>query len=230
MTLWELLRACVRHWPVVLIGAVLTAGLGIAAAADDGVYFTRTQVIFLAPTSSLYPNALQTQSEDIIDTAGAVAKRITGPGEVLKFASPDVTLVGLGVRDGWSLRLPDTGGQWASNFASQRLVLDIVGPSRDDVGAKQDAIVSRIDDELDALQREAGVDPVDDITATTAPETTVIYHVGGSRPRVMAATALLGSGATIAAVVLLERRRRVAGVPKREADGLNRAAVSEART
>ena len=106
MTVWELVRAFVRRWPIVLVGALVTAGAGLAALNDDGVYFTRTEILFLAPTSPLYPNALRTQSEDIIIAAGAVARRISGPQAETKFASPDVTLVGLGVREGWWLRLP----------------------------------------------------------------------------------------------------------------------------
>jgi hypothetical protein len=208
MTFWELIRALVRRWPIVLIGAVCTIALGYLAISDKGVYFTRTEIIFLAPTSSLYPNALKTQSEDIIDTAGVVAKRINGSGEVTKFASPDVTLVGEGVRDGWSLRLPDTGGQWAANFQDQMLLLDIVAPTEEEVRERQTELIARVQSELNALQREKGVAPVNDITAAPAPASTVIFHVGGSKPRVLGMTALLGVGATIGAIVILETRRR----------------------
>ena len=208
MTFWELIRAFLRPWPVVLIGALCTAGAGYLAIQDDGVYFTRTEIVFLAPTSTLYPNALRTQSEDIIVTAGVVAKAITGPGKVTKFSSPDVTLIGMGVRDGWSLRLPDTGGQWATNFATQRLILDIVGPTREKVREQQSAIILRVQDELAALQRDAGVDPVNDITAMTAPQTTVVFHVGGNKIRALGMSAALGVGATAAVVLWLEFRRR----------------------
>jgi hypothetical protein len=208
MTFWELIRAFLRYWPVVLVGAICTAAAGLAAISDDGVYFTRTELLFLAPTSSLYPNALRTQSEDIIITAGIVAKRIVGPDQVTKFASPDVTLVGEGVRDGWSLRLPDTGGQWASNFATQRLLLDIVGPTRERVEEQQQALIDRVSDELRALQEASGVPEVAQVTAIAAPESTVIYHVGGSKVRALGVTAVLGVGATTAVVIVLERRRR----------------------
>jgi hypothetical protein len=197
-----------RYWALVLVGAVLTAGAGVAAVRDEGVYFARTELAFLAPTSTLYPNALRTQSEDIIDTAGVVAKRISGPAEVTKFSSPDVTLIGLGVRDGWSLRLPDTGGQWAVNFATQMLILDVVGPSREAVSNRQSELIVRVQDELDQLQRDADVDPVNDITVIPAPDTPVIYHVGGNRPRALAMTALLGVGVTIIVVLAVDRRRR----------------------
>lgn len=208
MTLWELVRALIRNWPIVLIGAVLTAGTGFAAANADGSYFTRTELVFLAPTSTLYPNALRTQSEDIIITAGLVAKQVTGPEKVTKYASPDVTLVGLGVREGWSLRLPDTGGQWATNFATQRLFLDIVGPSEEWVREQQGLLIDEVDHELYALQREWNVDQANDITMITAPESTTIYAVGVNKARALGMTALLGLGATIAAVVFREYLRR----------------------
>jgi hypothetical protein len=192
------------------VGVVCTGLAAFALLSDKGVYYTRTQIVFLAPSSSYYPNTLATQSEDIIDTAGVVAKRITGPGPVTKFASPDVTLIGRGIRDGWSLTLPDTGGQWGTNFQSQILYLEIVAPDRATVLERQTTLLKRVQDELDALQRERGVEPINDITVQAAPRSTVIYHVGGSKPRALGMTAALGVGITAAAVVLAERlgRRR----------------------
>ena len=208
MTFWELIRVLARYWPIVLVGGLCTAGIGLVAISDEGVYFTRTNVFFHAPTSNVNPNAIRTQSESIIDTAGLVAKRVSGPGKVTKFASPEVTLVGLGVRDGWSLRLPDTGGQWASNFATQGLVLDIVGPSPEVVKDRQKALIQRAQQELYQLQRDAGVDPVNDITAIPAPDSTVIFHVQGNRSRALGMTAVLGVGVTISVVLAVDRRRR----------------------
>jgi len=208
MTIWDVTRVLLRYWAVVLVGGLLTAGAGLMAISDDGIYFTRTELAFLAPTSSLYPNALRTQSEDIIDTAGVVAKRVMGPGKVTKFAAPDVTLVGLGVRDGWSIRLPDTGGQWASNYATQILVLDVVAPTREGVEARQSELVGQVESELASLQEDAGVAPVNRITVLPAPESTVIFQVSGNRPKALAMTACLGVGLTITIVLAAERRRR----------------------
>jgi hypothetical protein len=217
MTIWELIRVLARHWPIVVVGCLCTAGIGLAAISDEGVYFTRTNLVFHAPTSNLNPNALRTQSESIIDTAGLVAKRVSGPGKVTKFASPEVTLVGLGLRDGWSLRLPDTGGQWASNFANQMLVLDVVGPSAEVVRDRQEELIQRAQQELFQLQRDAGVDPANDITAIPAPDSSVIYHFQGHRSRVLGMTAVLGVGVTISVVLAVDgrRRRREATVPSK---------------
>jgi hypothetical protein len=215
MIIWDVTRVLLRYWAVVLLGALCTAGAGLMAISDDGVYFTRTELAFLAPTSTLYPNALRTQSEDIIDTAGVVAKRVMGPGKVTKFAAPDVTLVGRGVRDGWSIGLPDTGGQWASNYATQMLVLDVVGPTRESVEARQAELVRQVQRELLRLQEDAAVAPVNRITVLPAPESTVIFHVGGNRPRALAMTAFLGMAVTLTIVLAAERRRRrITGLPR----------------
>jgi len=208
VTPWDLIRSMIRRWPILVAGAVCTAVLGYFAIGDDGVYYTRTDVVFLAPSSALYPNSLRTTSEDLIITAGVVSKAVTGPGRVTKYAAPDVTLIGIGVRDGWSIRLPDTGGQWASNFASQLLVVEAV--AADPAAAKEtlQELIDRIADELNSLQRDANVDPVNDITLSVLPEPATIYHVGGSKIRAVVMVGLLGAGATAALVVLLDYRRR----------------------
>lgn len=207
MTLWELLRACWRSWPVVVIGALVTASVGYVAISDDGVYYTRTELAFLAPSSLASPNAVRTQSDSIIVTAGAVARAVTGTEDLPKFASPDVTLVGTGITDGWSLRMPDTGGQWASNFATQRLVLEIVGPTREAVAARQQQLTAEVASTVRTMQSGQGAQPADLITAIPTPESTVIFHVSGDRARALGMTAVVGVGVTLACVVLLERRR-----------------------
>ena len=104
MTLWDLVTATVRRWPILLAGAVLTAVIAYAAVSDDGVYYTRTELVLLAPSSTDYPNTLKTKSGSLVVTAGLLAKRMMGPGEPAKYASPDVTLIGEGIREGWSRR------------------------------------------------------------------------------------------------------------------------------
>ncbi|SIN90813.1 hypothetical protein [Agromyces cerinus] len=208
MTLPELIRSMIRRWPIVVAGAICTVALGYLAVSDDGVSYARTEVVFLAPTSELNPNSLKTTSEDLIITAGVVSKAISGPGKVTKFADPSVTLVGLGVRDGWAVRLPDTGGQWASNFSSQSLIVEVVARDREAALAKQHELVDRIELELASLQRDAGVDPVNDITVSVVPESGVVRDLNGSSIRALAVIGVLGVSATTACVLLVEHRAR----------------------
>lgn len=95
-----------------LVGIVLTMAAGLLAVQDRTVFWTRAEVIFLVPQNEYNPNALRAASESVVITAGAVAKSVLGPDEVTKYSSSDVTLVGTGVREGWSISQPDTGGQW----------------------------------------------------------------------------------------------------------------------
>lgn len=208
MALWELIRAALRSWPLVVAGAVVTLLVAYSTTLDDGVYWSRAQVVFLAPQSAAYPNTLRTTSEDIIITAGVVAKAVAGPDKVTKYASPDATLVGEGVRDGWSVRLPDTGGQWATHFAQQVLYVEVVGATPEEVDEQQSLLITRITEELHELQTGAGVAPVNEITVTVAPESTVVHHVQGSSARSVGMTGVLGIAATCTLLGLVEARRR----------------------
>lgn len=209
MSFRHLLRALVRRWPILLVGALCTAAVGFVAVRADGVYWSRTNLVFLAPSSKMYPNSLKTRSEDLIITAGLVAKRVNGPAAVEKYSSTDATIIGIpDTGSPFWLRLPDTGGQWSPNFADQFLILEVVGDSPEEVQQIQDDVVARARFELNAMQREQFVDPVNDITFTVAPEPPVIYHVRGNRVRALGMTAALGGGITLATVVALEYRSR----------------------
>ena len=206
MTLWDLIRSLARRWPILLVGAMLTMGTAYWAAQNRGVYWTRTEVVFLAPPSRLYPNSLDTTSGDLIVTAGLVAKLVSGPDKVIKFTSPDAGLIGEGVREGWAIRLPDTGGQWAPNFASQLLIVEVIGPNPAEVERTKNGLVEQIAVTLADYQASHGVAPVNRITSTPAPQATVNYMVTGSRIRAVGMTGVLGVSATLAVLLLLGRR------------------------
>lgn len=207
MTLTSLLEALRRFWAIVVLGALLTAGGVYLATRSQPVYWTRTQAVFMAPSSTLYPNSLQTKSEDLIITAGLVAKRLAGPSEPLKFAGTDANLVGIPPtgEDYW-IRLPDTGGQWAPNFSDQFLLVDAVGATPADAMRNRDTALALISSELSAMQREMKVAPVNDITVKTVPESSVVVPIKGSKLRAGGMAVALGAMATLAAVVALQTR------------------------
>lgn len=205
MTIWELVRVLLRRWPVVVVGLLATGAVAMGPAKGQSVVFSRTELAFLAPTNAHYPNALRTTSDAVIMTAGVIAKRISGPEPMTKFGSTEVTLIGQGIRDGWSLRLPDTGGQWAPNFATQVLVLEVVAPTKQEVERRQAALISRVQQELSSMQDGFGVAGQNKISVIEAPERSVSYSVTGDRHRASAMAALLGVGATTTAALLLDR-------------------------
>ena len=208
MSFAHLVRLIARRWPIVLIGAIVVGAAAYLAIQDRSVYFNRTEVVFMAPSSTLNPNSLQTRSEDLIIAAGLVAKRVMGPERAEKYVSPDANLAGIPPtgRDYW-IRLPDTGGQWAPHFADQLLLLDVVGESREAVVETRDDAIAMIRSELDRLQREQGVAPVNDITVSVTPEVAVVEEVHGSKARALGMTVALGAAGTAAVIVALEIAR-----------------------
>lgn len=208
MTLWDTLRALVRRWPVVLIGALITAGVGLLAIREPGVYFTRMQIVFLAP-STWYRNVLQTTPESVIVTASAVAKRVVGAGDVIKYGSLDATIIGTtSIREGAWIRAEDQGGQWAPDFRAPIIVVDVVAPTEARVREIQYETIQRIQLNLDSLQSELQPAAKDLITMQAAPDATIIHHVRGDRVRALGMTTVLGGCTTLTAVWILERRRR----------------------
>lgn len=218
MALWDLLRAMVRRWPIVVVGAILTLAAANYASQDRSVYWTRTDLVFLAPKNAQYPNALRATSEDLVITAGVVGKLVVGTRQIPKFTATDAGLIGMGVRDGWTVRLPDTGGQWAPNYTDQWLIIEVVGPDPETVRTRKEQLVEDMTAALDRVQDEYRVDKAFRMTTKEAPGSTVVYPVGGSSKRAFAVSGMLGAAATLYLVVridpiLLRRRERRAEKP-----------------
>ncbi|QGN33882.1 hypothetical protein [Microlunatus sp. Gsoil 973] len=208
MTLWDLVLAFFRRWPVLLVGALITCTCGGLATRDNGVYWTRTQVILLAP-KEWYPNKLEVSPWEVTKATGVVVKRVVGAGSRIKYASPEATMIGTSnVRDGTWIRQEDNGGQWSVGLTSPVIIVEAVGPTPERAQELQQVAANLIAHNLAQLQRDWGVNPKLWITSTVAPAPAVIYHVTGSKPRALGMTALLGVGITLGFVLALEYRVR----------------------
>jgi hypothetical protein len=209
MTLADVLRAMLRRWPVVLGGVLLTLIGMFLATRSEPVYSARTEMVFLAPSSTRYPNELVTQTESLIVTAGAVAKRINGADVELQFGKSTVNPVGAPAtgNDTW-IHLLDIGTQWVSIFDDQVLVVDAVGATPDEVRERIQAASDLIQENLRQLQVDQNVDPSAYITATMSPAEPVVLEVKGSILRAVGMTGALGLFLTAALIVVLETRSR----------------------
>ncbi len=206
MAIWDLVVALVRRWYVVLLALVVGLSASYLAVNARGVYWSRAEVTFLAPTSAINPNALRTISSDLIITAGVVAKRVNGNITWNKMADPAATIVGQGVLDGSSVHLPDYGGQWSRVFSRQVLDVQVSGPTEAVVRTRQNELLARIDEELAALQQ--GVRSSDLITTEVVPSSPSVYYFHGSKIRSLAMIWVLCGAGTLAVVTLLEERTR----------------------
>lgn len=209
MTLADLLRALLRRWPVVLVGLAITAGATVFGTSATPVYHSRTEVVFLAPVSARYPNELVTQTESLIVTAGAVARRINGAESPVIYGSSLANPIGApGNGEKTWINLVNIGTQWVPVFDDQILLIDAIGDTTEEVTDRIQAADAKIGDALQDLQAEQGVDPTAYITTRLSPVEPVVAEVKGSRVRAMGMTAAIGGLLTLAAVVTLEVRSR----------------------
>jgi hypothetical protein len=212
-----------------VIGVLLTMVWAYAAGRKPGVFSVNENVLFLAPSSAAFPNSLVVSSDSIVTTAGIVARMIDPRIPSARVASSTVTLVGEGIRNGWSVQLPNDGGQYEDNFDQPLLQVQVVGTNPYQVIATTHSLLGKIDSDLALIQRRDHVPSVDRIHTSLNPSSAQLFYQTGSRIRAMAAVVLLGIGFTVSAQVLVRRRfmRRsarasdgassnVAASPKRE--------------
>lgn len=208
MTLWDLTLALFRRWPVLAAGALITIGCGLLSIHTQGVYMTRTQVILLAP-SAWYSNKLQVSPWAVTKATGVVVKRVVGDGEVIKYASPDTTIVGISkAREGTWIRQEDDGGQWSIGYTSPVILVDTVGQTPTAALERRQAAITKIATALAEIQKDWGVAPHQRITSTVAPTSAAVQYVTGSRIRALGMTAALGIGITVGVILVLEFRAR----------------------
>jgi hypothetical protein len=164
------------------------------------VYWATVQVRFIAPTSAANPNTLPLSGDSIVMVAGAVGQMVNdsqGP----RTSSPTVNITGLGIRDGWTVTLPNTGGQWANYFASPYLQVQAVGPTIANVGGNMTRLMNEISVDLVTLEKQSGVDPHNYIRTQLNPlNGPIYYYQSGSRARALLASLALGAGLTVGGV------------------------------
>jgi hypothetical protein len=216
VTIWDLMSVLRRRWIVVLVGLAVTAGAVQAISGRPGVFYQQVDVIFIAPTGA-DGNALQNVSDSLIDTAGVVGA-ILKEGNDSPVSSSSATLVGRGVTRGYSITLPNQGGQWASNFDRPVLDVQVVGPSEADVQLLTRQAVRQIDEALTGLQDRYRVGRAERITTQVNPRFPILIHDRGQPTRAVAVAGMLGLLVTVGAALQVERfrrgrRRPTAGAP-----------------
>ena len=177
-------------------------------ATKPGVYWSQVKVVFLAPSSSRFPNALVNASGGIISVAGTVGRLVDPRAPSAHVSSPTVTLADQGIRDGYTVTLPNDGNQFADNFDQPLLDVQAVGGSVAAVTAVMQRLISQIKANLTTLQDRVNVAPANRITTSLSPSRIQIHYIAGSRARAVSACLALGLAITAAAAFLLRRRLR----------------------
>ena len=210
VTVWDILRACLRRWPIVLLGLVLTAGGFVQVMKTTGVYWAQSEVVFLSPQSARYPNSLQSASNSLVELAGLIEREVNDGRQLASTASSEVTIIGQGITEGSEVALPNAGGQWTYYFNRPVLDVQAAGASPDEVTALMNSAFDRISSSLDGKQQAAGVAGENLVTLDRSPREIKVQFAQGDRQRAAAAELAIGFALMLTAVVLVDSglRRR----------------------
>lgn len=212
MTIADLAHVLLRRWAALALLLVLSAVVCARLSSPHVVYWSQTDVRFTypGPDSS---NSLITTTDSVIATAGLIAIEFNDSNPGPRLSSDDVSIVDAGILDGVLVRLPNAGGQWATNFNEPRLDVQASGSDPEEVRARTAAAVASIEALLREHQRSAGVAQAALITPRASPATPIIAEARGSRVRAVVVSGSLGVGLSLSLVLYLDQvllRRRIA--------------------
>jgi hypothetical protein len=205
LTVWDLLGAMRRRWWAALAGVCLTGVLAVHVVLLAGVYHQEVNVVFVWPQGPRTSNAFLHGEQTLVSTAGVVGRIVAGSNSDAQVVSDTVTLVGEGIRHGYLVRLPNSGGQWALNFDRPVLDVQAAGSTPQEVQQTIKTVVARINHELNAMQSASRVPTGVRITTRMSPPSPVLLYSKGSRVRALAVTLVLGMGVTVGTVAALDR-------------------------
>ena len=113
-----LLRSVFRGWYVVAIGVIATVGGMVRLTTEEPLFYARSEITFSGVTHAEVDSfASSLQSSVGEGTAvnqpfvSAVESVVNDGRPVVRLASPDAPLHGTGIREGYFVAMPDTGGQ-----------------------------------------------------------------------------------------------------------------------
>ena len=212
MTIVDLVQILARRWAV-LLGLLVVTGLSaFHLSSAHIVYWSETNVRFVAPGPQ-NSNSLLTTTDSVIATAGLIASEFNDSNPGPRLSSDDVSIVDAGILDGVLVRLPNAGGQWATNFNEPRLDVQTSGSDPEGVRARAVAAVASIETLLRQHQQDSHVVATELIVTHASPAVPIVAEAVGSRVRALVVTGVVGSALSIAVVLYVDQlllRRRLA--------------------
>jgi len=205
MTVGDVWGAFRRRWLVMLVGLLLTLVACLVTLRSPGVYWASTKLYFLVPATVQQPNQIAPNNSAAIGFAGIIMTELNGGPQPRDAISPDVTLVDQGIYDGWSVLLPDTGGQWADNFPESSLIVQASGPTAAVVQTRVYDLIDRITRLVSAREDAARVPATLRVDFTMSPPVVAVQYSNGHRSRAVVVIVLLGTVVSLAACGVVDR-------------------------
>ena len=204
MTRSEFVSTMLRRW-YFLLGGLLCTFLAIGYfGVAPGVYSTQVDVVFLPPSEGVRGNPLEGRSDSLIYFA-AIVEREVNDGANLTRPSASATLYGSGIRSGYLVSLPNTGGQWRTNFGRPVLSVEVVDLDEANVTKVLNEQLAKVNDTVRRIQDEQGVAPENRIQTGLAPSVPVVTYVGGSRMRAALGITAIGIALSVLITIGLDR-------------------------
>ncbi|MGR0159875.1 hypothetical protein [Paenarthrobacter nitroguajacolicus] len=222
MTAATFLGILLRRWYIVAIGLTLgLAGLGAIRSAEP-VFWTQADVTFLAPEREPAYWISGGSAMTLVEFADMVKRRVNQEAPSVELVLTRGTLYGAGVQQGFSVTLPNNGGQWNKTFSQPVLKVQVVDSSAERVNEVLATVLDRINDATVQLQNEINVKG-DRVATQTTPSTPEVIF-GGGTPVTRFKGAAVWIGLTLAASSLgaiyadwAMLRRRGSGAHAKEA-------------
>lgn len=213
MAIRQVKSVLLRYLLLVCLMLAATVGAMTVVADQTGVYQARVGVIVVPPNPADAPNPFLGREFSLITTAGLMATIVNQDVDSAQTSSTAATLAGQGVRDGYSVRLHNRGGQWTVDYDRPILDVQAVGRTEDRAQANLDLALGGLDAALEQLQDDAAIFPGQRMTMQLVPDAPTVGYAAGSNRRAMAGTLVLGAVLTLALLSAVEQvrvRRRTA--------------------
>jgi len=141
----EALALLRRRWLLlVLLLAVEVVTVGALGANASPRYWVRSEVVFVGPGKIAVGVREDSQTAGLVNFAGSVAAAIGDDGDDPGLNSASAPLYGIGVDRGYSVQLPNAGGQWVKSYTKPVLSVEVVDASASEVAVTEQLIDNRI--------------------------------------------------------------------------------------
>lgn len=211
MTTLDVLRILARRRLVVALGVLLTLLVAWRVWVQPGVFSTTVDVYLVPPDGQNVSRQVGDYSAGLVAMAGLVETRVNARSTVIEPTSPDVSITSMGIYDGSTVVLPNTGSQFVLIFDSPKLRVRASGATSEAAADRLEQAVGRVRTELASVQDDESVPQSARVTAEIVPEQPGVAYNAGLPDRAVATTVGLGLGLTVALAVLVDRvlaRRR----------------------
>ena len=208
MTAAQLFGALARRWYILLAGLGCTCAAFLLLGQSGTVYAAQSDYVFVVPGVPGESRQLTTaEPQTLIDFTAIVERKVLTGTTPAKLASPSASLFGTGIREGTSINMLDSGGQWVPSFSRPVLSVQVAAPSPAAVRDGMDAVLAEVRKVSTELQRESGAEPGSFITVERSPEDLNITSFGKTRTgevKAFAALAAAGLGLSCAAAAAVD--------------------------